>query len=264
MTRSRAEPCSVGVHRVPAPRGVRRRRPTAGRRRRRQGPVRLLTHDSFLLSDGVLDAFTEETGIEVEVHPGRRRRHGREPGDPHQRQPAGRRAVRHRLHVPLPGARRASSSSPTRPTGSTRSTRRSCSTPSTASRRSTTATCASTTTRPTSRSTTCAVPTSLDDLTDPAYADLLVVENPATSSPGLAFLLATVEAFGEDGWEEWWSDLRDNGVRGGRRLGGGVLLVVLRRAGQRGRPAARRVLRVEPAGRGASSPTRRSTRRRPA
>jgi thiamine transport system substrate-binding protein len=56
------------------------------------------------------------------------------------------------------------------------------------------------------------VPTTLDDLTDPRYKDLLVVENPATSSPGLAFLLATVEAFGEDGWEEWWTDLRDNGV----------------------------------------------------
>lgn len=56
------------------------------------------------------------------------------------------------------------------------------------------------------------VPTSLDDLTDPAYEDLLVVENPATSSPGLAFLLATVEAFGDDGWEAWWGDLRDNGV----------------------------------------------------
>jgi thiamine transport system substrate-binding protein len=56
------------------------------------------------------------------------------------------------------------------------------------------------------------VPHSLDDLTDPVYEDLLVVENPATSSPGLAFLLASVEAFGEDGWEEWWSDLRDNGV----------------------------------------------------
>jgi len=57
-----------------------------------------------------------------------------------------------------------------------------------------------------------AVPTSLQELTDPAYEDLLVVENPATSSPGLAFLLATVEAFGEDGWEEWWGELRDNGV----------------------------------------------------
>jgi thiamine transport system substrate-binding protein len=40
-----------------------------------------------------------------------------------------------------------------------------------------------------------------------------VVENPATSSPGLAFLLATVEAFGEDGWEAWWTDLRANGVQ---------------------------------------------------
>jgi thiamine transport system substrate-binding protein len=56
------------------------------------------------------------------------------------------------------------------------------------------------------------VPTTLDDLTDPGYADLLVVENPATSSPGLAFLLATIEAFGEDGWEEWWGELRENGV----------------------------------------------------
>jgi thiamine transport system substrate-binding protein len=56
------------------------------------------------------------------------------------------------------------------------------------------------------------VPTSLDDLVEPAYEDLLVVENPATSSPGLAFLLASIEAFGEDGWEEWWEDLRDNGV----------------------------------------------------
>jgi len=56
------------------------------------------------------------------------------------------------------------------------------------------------------------VPTSLEDLTDPAYRDLLVVENPATSSPGLAFLLATIDAFGADGWQQWWSDLRANGV----------------------------------------------------
>jgi thiamine transport system substrate-binding protein len=56
------------------------------------------------------------------------------------------------------------------------------------------------------------VPTSLDDLVEPAYRDLLVVENPATSSPGLAFLLATVEAFGEDGWQSWWTQLRDNGL----------------------------------------------------
>jgi thiamine transport system substrate-binding protein len=55
-------------------------------------------------------------------------------------------------------------------------------------------------------------PTSLDDLIDPAYADLLVVENPATSSPGLAFLLATIDEYGDDGWREYWNALTDNGV----------------------------------------------------
>src|SRR5699024_4551459 len=56
-------------------------------------------------------------------------------------------------------------------------------------------------------------PQTLEDLTDPTYADLLVVTNPATSSPGLAFLLATVGAFGEDGWEQYWRDLTANGVQ---------------------------------------------------
>ncbi len=57
-----------------------------------------------------------------------------------------------------------------------------------------------------------APPSSLDDLADPRYRDLLVVENPATSSPGLAFLLASVARYGEDGWLDWWSAVRDNGV----------------------------------------------------
>ena len=57
-----------------------------------------------------------------------------------------------------------------------------------------------------------AEPVTLEDLTQPAYKDLLVVTNPATSSPGLAFLLATVSAFGEDGWLDYWAALRDNGV----------------------------------------------------
>jgi thiamine transport system substrate-binding protein len=55
-------------------------------------------------------------------------------------------------------------------------------------------------------------PATLADLTDPAYRDLLVVQNPASSSPGLAFLLATVAAFGADGWQPYWADLRANGV----------------------------------------------------
>ncbi len=56
-------------------------------------------------------------------------------------------------------------------------------------------------------------PTTLDDLADPAYANQLVVENPATSSPGLAFMLATIARYGEDGWLDYWSRLRVNGVR---------------------------------------------------
>ena len=54
-------------------------------------------------------------------------------------------------------------------------------------------------------------PASLDDLVDPAYAQMLVVQSPETSSPGLAFLLATIARYG-DGWEDYWAALRDNGV----------------------------------------------------
>lgn len=55
-------------------------------------------------------------------------------------------------------------------------------------------------------------PHTLDDLAEPEYARLLVVENPATSSPGLGFLLATVAAYGEDGWQDYWQRLADGGV----------------------------------------------------
>ncbi len=55
-------------------------------------------------------------------------------------------------------------------------------------------------------------PASLEDLLKPEYKDLLVVENPATSSPGLAFLLTTIGHFGEDGYLQFWQNLKDNGV----------------------------------------------------
>ncbi len=55
-------------------------------------------------------------------------------------------------------------------------------------------------------------PTRLEDLTRPEYRGLTVVENPATSSPGLAFLLATVGHFGEDGYLDYWRALRENDV----------------------------------------------------
>jgi thiamine transport system substrate-binding protein len=58
-------------------------------------------------------------------------------------------------------------------------------------------------------------PETLEQLTQPDYAGLLVAENPATSSPGLAFMLATVGHFGESGdytWLDYWTDLRANDV----------------------------------------------------
>lgn len=56
------------------------------------------------------------------------------------------------------------------------------------------------------------VPATLEDLLKPEYSGLLVVENPGTSSPGLAFLLATIAHFGEDSYLEYWSALRGNGL----------------------------------------------------
>jgi thiamine transport system substrate-binding protein len=55
-------------------------------------------------------------------------------------------------------------------------------------------------------------PTNIADLTEPAYKGLTVVENPATSSTGLAFLLATVVRFGAGGWQDYWKQLKANGV----------------------------------------------------
>ena len=66
-----------------------------------------------------------------------------------------------------------------------------------------------------------AIPASLQDLVSPEYgkqADgkgLLVVENPATSSPGLAFLLTTIALYGEEGYLQFWQALE-----GQRRCGG--------------------------------------------
>lgn len=57
-----------------------------------------------------------------------------------------------------------------------------------------------------------APPQSLDDLTKPEYKSLLVVENPATSSPGLAFLLATIGKYGPDKYLDYWKQLRTNDV----------------------------------------------------
>lgn len=57
-----------------------------------------------------------------------------------------------------------------------------------------------------------APPADLEDLADPAYAGLTVVENPATSSPGLAFLLTTIAVYGEEGYLDYWARLVENDV----------------------------------------------------
>ena len=58
-------------------------------------------------------------------------------------------------------------------------------------------------------------PATLKELADPKWKGKLVVQNPATSSPGLAFLMATIAAFPEGSgydWKQFWKDLRANDV----------------------------------------------------
>lgn len=57
-----------------------------------------------------------------------------------------------------------------------------------------------------------APPMTLEALANSTYANLLVVPSAITSSPGLAFFLATVSEFGESGWQDYWKSLRKNGV----------------------------------------------------
>jgi thiamine transport system substrate-binding protein len=57
-----------------------------------------------------------------------------------------------------------------------------------------------------------AVPQNLSDLAKPEYKNLLVTENPATSSTGLAFLLATVAQYGPDKYLDYWKSLKANGL----------------------------------------------------
>ncbi len=57
------------------------------------------------------------------------------------------------------------------------------------------------------------LPRALEDLAQPAYRNLLVVQNPATSSSGHAFMLATVAGLGEEAAFDWWARMRANGVK---------------------------------------------------
>jgi len=167
--------------------------------------ITLVTHDSFALSDGVLDGFTERTGIEVELLSS---------GDAGQMvseailtagNPLGdvmfgvdntflQRALDAELFVPHESPALADVPDEFELDDEHRVT-------------------------PIDYGDVCvnywidevdASPQTLDDLVDPSYAGQLVVQNPETSSPGLAFLLATIA--GTDDWESFWTRLRDNDV----------------------------------------------------
>ena len=55
-------------------------------------------------------------------------------------------------------------------------------------------------------------PRTLDDLTKPEYKGLFVTPGASSSSPGLAFLLTTIAAYG-DHWPDYWSKLMANGTK---------------------------------------------------
>ena len=179
---------------------------------------------------------------------GGRRGRCAEPGDPHQGQSRRRRVLRRRQHVPRPRARRGLFE-PYEPPALAQVPADTSSTPPTTSRRSTTATCASTTTRSGSHARSVAVPATLDDLTEAR-----VRGHARGREPGDVVARARVPA------------RDDRPLRGGRlaRLLGEAARQ--RREGRRrlgdrvrgrllpgrqpGHLPARRVVRVEPAGRG--------------
>jgi thiamine transport system substrate-binding protein len=172
--------------------------------------VRLVTHDSFVVSDGVLEAFTEQTGIEVDVI------QGGDAGEVVSRailtagEPEGdvlfgidntflQRGLDAELFVPYESPQLSTVDDELElDRGQFRVT-------------------------PIDYGDVCVnywvdalpsseAPTSLDDLTEPDYAGSFVTQDPEASSPGFAFLLATIAAYGEDGWEDYWTQLADGGV----------------------------------------------------
>lgn len=56
-------------------------------------------------------------------------------------------------------------------------------------------------------------PSSLADLTKPEFKGLTVLTNPASSSPGMAFLAAAVATFGDAGYGQYLQALKSNDVK---------------------------------------------------
>jgi thiamine transport system substrate-binding protein len=169
--------------------------------------IRLVTHDSFSATETVLDAFTEETGIKVEIVPQGDAGAALNASILSKDDPLGdvffgvdntflTRALDEDLFVPYESPALEGVDEATILDDEHRVT-------------------------PIDHSQVCVnydkeaftdtpPPVTFDDL--PAFAGQLAIENPATSSPGLAFLVATIAHYGEGGWQDWWRQLADGGV----------------------------------------------------
>lgn len=56
-------------------------------------------------------------------------------------------------------------------------------------------------------------PASFADLVKPEYKNQFVTPAASSSSPGMAFLLATIAQYGDDGWQDYWKKLMANGTK---------------------------------------------------
>lgn len=173
-----------------------------------ESTVRLLTHDSFSVSDGLFDNFTLDTGIEVEVVSG---------GD------AGELVSRAILTAGRPEAdvlygvdntflQRALDADVFEPFTSTALSSVPDELRLDPDNRVTPIDYGDVCVNYWKSEISGSPPSSLDDLAKPEFASSFVTQDPESSSPGFAFLLATIATFGEGGWQDYWQKLADGGV----------------------------------------------------
>ena len=205
--------------------------------------VVLVTHESFVLPEELVARVRGGVRLRPRDQGVRRRRRADQQAGAHQGQPDRRRGLRHRQHLREPRARRGRARADRRRAGPRRRrVRPRRATAPTTWCRSTPATSASTSTRPGSREQGITPPATLERPDDPAYRDLFVLPGATTSSPGLAFLLDHVAAYGDD-WPAYWE--RPAGQRRQAHRGlVGRLPGRLHPGRRRRRPADRAVLRL--------------------
>ncbi len=173
----------------------------------------LVSHNSWAVSEDVVAAFEKQSGYQLKVLKDGDARPGREQGDPDQGQPPGRRLLRRRQHAAVRAldnglfqSYEAKGSDQVLPEYRVDEDKHRVT--------------------PVDTGDVCVnydkawfekkkltPPKTFDDLVKPEYKDLLVVENAATSSPGLGFLLGTAAEYGDEGWEDYWKKLKANGVK---------------------------------------------------